>query len=215
MKKFIYFDLAESPTRDEWGHIAIFRERAHEFISSLRRLKIGTIVGSFRRNENETYSGALSIPPDDDMKALYVEFRHIYAQGERHNFRAIANIIARRSRNIIVRKFMKHLVAKSRSSLVEDGFFHVEGRKLSGEKLIDLWFNAKIFHSDKAKRKELNRLTKMLSDEGIRGLFFMAMYDAGLAAKNLYYITENLTETNLMIPVPTSFIDDLNRINSV
>ena len=208
---FIYFPMKDSIGADEWRRIDIFKERATEYIETLKRLKLGMIHGSFRRHNDGTYSGSLQSPPMHSLKGLYVEFRLLYATGEPSNFRNIANIVARRSGNEMVKKFIKHLVRQARSSLVEDGFFQIDGRPMSGEKIIDLWFNAKIFHSDEQKRKELDRLITLLSNDGIKGLFFMAVYDAGLAVKNLYNIIKDIQPSNMSVPVPASFIDELNN----
>jgi len=209
--KFIIFQINETIKPEEWHRIDIFKERAEEFIASLRKLRIGSITGSFKRKENGTYLGSLTIPPINSFKGLYIELRLLYAVGEPSNYKNIANIIAKRSGNSIIQKFMGHLVRSARSSLVEDGFFNIKGRPISGEKLIDLWFNAKIFHSDDQKRKELGKMTALLSDEGNKSLFFLAVYDAGIAIKNLYFIIKDMSPDNMTVPIPVAFVNGLKN----
>ncbi len=145
------------------------------------------------------------IPPDDDLRVLYFEFRHLYAEREPGNFLRVTNIISRRAGHPGVIECMKDLKRQSRSSMVENGSFHNDGLVLSARTLVDTWLNGRVFHSDRGRRKELADLNRWLSVQGVRVLLFFAIYDAVLAAKNLYYLIKDFRPDDMQILLPKKF----------
>ena len=149
--------LVQDPLNEnEWYSITVFKERTEEVIRQLQRLRLGQMSFNFSRRPNGTYEVTGDIPSDDDLRLLYFEFRHLYAKKEPGNFMRVAKIIARRAGNPGVVECMKDLKQQSRSSMVESGFFHDKQGTLSGTKLVDAWFNGKVFHSDRDRRRERN-----------------------------------------------------------
>jgi hypothetical protein len=202
----------------EWRNIAIFKERAAEFISTFEVIKKqypGLIHGAFHRNKDGTYGGGVKVPNMHDLKVLFLDFRLLYAEKEPANFRVVANILSRNTKNELVRAFMTHIKSKAVSDIIEDGFFKVDGKSLKCNKLIDLWFNAKIFHSDQEKRMELDKLNNILSNDVAVGLLFIAIYEFGLAIKNLSWVVTDYGINNKYIRIPGSFINDYNESISV
>ncbi len=192
--------LAHNPTDDEWYSISVFKERAQEVIDQLQRLKLtGIMTFHFARNPDGSYKASGEIPSDDDLRILYFDFRHLYAEQEAGNYFRVLQIISRCSGDQRVVRYMRDLKKQSRSSIVESGFFHDGDRRLSGKQLIDAWFNARLFHSDRERRDELARLNNWLSIDGVRILLFHAIRDATLAAKNLYYLIKDLGPDNPVV----------------
>jgi hypothetical protein len=211
-------EIEGSPSEGEWRRIASFKERAAEFISTFQVIKKqypGIIHGAFHRNTDGTYGGGIIVPKMHDLKVLFLDFRLLYAEREPANFRVVANILYRNAKNELVKAFVTHIKSKAVSSIVEDGFFKMDGKSLKCNRLIDLWFNAKIFHSDREKQEELQKLTNILSNEVVVGLLFIAIYDFGLAIKNLSWAIADYSSNNKYIKIPRSYVDDYNESISV
>jgi hypothetical protein len=203
--KLVPIPVHDPLTEDEWYSVSVFKERTEEVIRQLLRLRLGQMVFQFSRRPNDTYEVTGDIPSDDDLRLLYFEFRHLYAKKEPGNFMRVANIIARRARNPGVVECIKHLKNQSRSDMVESGFFHDKQGTLSGTKLVNAWFNGKVFHSDRERRRELAELNGWLSIQGVRVLLFFAIYDAVLAAKNLYHLIKDFRADHMEVLLPEKF----------
>jgi len=204
--------LQDDPTDGEWYAIGIFKERIVEVIGHVLRLRLtGDLTFSFLRRPDGTYRGSGEVPSDEELRLLYFEFRHLYAEREPGRFFKLLKIVSGRSRDERVKRCMKHLKAQSRNEVVESGFFHDQGGKLSGKQLVDTWFNARLFHSDRERREELAKLNNWLGEEGVRILLFHTVRDAILAAKNLYHLIKDLERNRRIILLPEEFCGNVHE----
>lgn len=127
-----------------------------------------------------------SIEQEEIIKSFITAFRHFYLDDEPTHFPGFHNRIVRRTQDVkavevlgSLRKRYKHVLNSSGGLAYYD-----RGQLVTPKKMIDLWFNAHYFHSDTAKRKELNdRLTRS------GGLFQFLFLDAlkELSAILIYY----------------------------
>jgi hypothetical protein len=204
--KFESVPLGQAPTQDQWYSLDVFKERVEAVLRERRRLNLhGTLVYNFSQQPDGTYACSGAIPSDDDLRLLYYEFRHLYAQREPGNFFRVLGIVSRCTRDDRVIRCMKHLKMRYRSEIVESGFFRVDGKRLSGKQLIDSWFNGRLAHSDRDRRQELATLNSRLGSQGVRILLFQTIWDAILGAKNLYYLIKDLRPDNLAVLLPGEF----------
>lgn len=142
---------------------------------------------------NFDFSGDLSFAQRDAsseqeeiIKSFITAFRHFYLDNEPTHFPSFHNRIVRGTQDARVVELLGSLRKRYKHVLDTSGglAYYYRGQLVTPKKMIDLWFNAHYFHSDTAKRKDLNQ---WLTRSG--GLFQFLFLDAlkELSAILIYY----------------------------
>lgn len=203
--RFVDIKVVHSLSPEEWHAVDSFKKQVRRVLILLRELGLGDLVGRYQKKSDGTYEGAMSIPPDETLRHLYFEFRQLYAEKDRNNFRRVADIIGRRCPDTRLRAFLGDLKSGARSELVESEFFKIGNRNLTGKQLVDAWFNADLTHSDIQRQKQVDDLNRQLSVDGVRSLLFLTVYDAILTARNLYFVINDFTPETMKVRVPAKY----------
>jgi hypothetical protein len=186
---------------EEWRCIEVFRRRATDFIEERNRLNLGRFGIHLSREPDGNLSGRAALPPERELKHLYLSFRFFYHKDEPSSFGKVANIVSRAISDPLVREAIKRIKAQWKGSF-SDTLSQFHGRKYSSEEIIDSWFNAHIFHSDYNKEQKLKELKSLLKDDLSHIALFMAIWDAGLAVSNLFTAVERMGRTDGEIALP-------------
>ncbi len=190
-----------------WDRINLFRERHKILKRNWEDLGINTISGNFQKNGN-FYSGSIELPNEFRLKGLYVDFRPFYSNKEPTNFEKICNYITTLTDSSDYQIFVKDQKRNFKSRFVENGWFNINGEKLSSKTLIKIWFNAKVFHSDKNKIEELRKYLHLLSSDSFSSLVFLCVYDSIKAINWIVWSISELTPTNLIIKLPNRIVKE-------
>jgi hypothetical protein len=112
------------------------------------------------------------------------------------------NYLASLTESVEYHNFIKKEKKKFKSTFIEDNWLKIDYKKLDTMEILDLWFNAEIFHNDKRKVVRLNRIRKVMSENLWKYLVFMAIYDTSLIIRNIHWSKSKLAEDNLYLLMP-------------
>ena len=156
--------------------------------------------GSFSRNSDGSYSGGLELPNLFRLKGLYVDFRHFYLQKDNSvNIYRLANFMSKLTDSVEYKHFIRKMKLNLKSNFIEKGWFVYKGKSFRTSEILDIWFNAEIFHSDSIKLKKLLSFQKVLEYETPQSILFMAVYDIILTIRNLHWSINELKSNNLFL----------------
>lgn len=173
-------------TDDEHRRITVFKRRATQ-LAQVPLIKAGhaKISAKIRGEEGKGVSIHVTLPPENDLRTLYLAFRFFYLQREPANFLRIVNILRRQTKDPDTINYFEGLKKQWNGSLRKQIEIVAGRRKLTPSLLIDLWFNAYYFHSNENKELELNRLLKITGRDFGRFLLTDAVYEASKAVLSL------------------------------
>lgn len=186
----------------DWARIKLFRQRFAELWDNFQDLKLGVMTGTFARESEGAYSGGFNLPNRHRLKGLYVDFRHFYLNDEPSNARGFSKYLATLTPDADYRQFMKAQRNKLRSEFIEQGWFMHKGQPFTTKQILDIWFNAEIFHNDPQKTATMLEWNETLATETGRSLLFMAVMDSTHVTRNINWSCAELTTSHLMLRMP-------------
>ncbi len=173
-------------TDDEHRRIEVFKKRAAQ-LAQVPLIKEGRaqISAKIRGEEGKGVNIAVTLPPETDLRALYMAFRFFYLQREPAYFLRIVKILRQHTNDHNTIAYLDYLKKQWIGSLRKQIEIVAGGRSLTPSLLIDLWFNAYFFHSDEKKESELNKMLEITGRDF--GLFLLtdAVYEAARAVISL------------------------------
>jgi hypothetical protein len=122
-------------------------------------------------------------PPEEDLINLITLLRPFYLQKETINFLRVSNIVL---------KYLdsKGQIIKDKAISIRENFIKTckdlpigidhDGKKLTATEIIDLYFNARIFHADPKKTKRFNELLQSPVGPVIQFTFKSAVRDLSI-----------------------------------
>ncbi len=198
--------LTVDHTDVKWNLIDLFRLRFATLWKNLKDLGLGELHGSFAREKNGCYRGGFVLPNEYRLKGLYVDFRHFYLQKAPVNTQSFANYLASVTKSDDYRRFVKEEKAKFRSRFVENGWFRFKGASFTTEQVLDIWFNAELFHCEPAKIETMKRWAEVLAEDTAKSMLFMAVYDSITVIRNLHWSVSELSEKNMYLKMPNKAV---------
>lgn len=206
MREFVKIDLIEAQrpfSVDDWKCIEVYKKRAMNFLEERKKLNLGTIQISISREPDGNLTGSGNIPLERDLKLFYLAFRFFFLEKERSNFNRVSNLIRDSFSNPAVNTFVKKIKEQWKGSFVKNiSDFH--GRNYSSKEIVDLWFNAHLFHSVEEKEVRLSEINSFLSSGLSQITLFMSVWDAGLSVASLYNSLEYLEKDRGYLTLPKS-----------
>lgn len=188
----------------EWDTLELFKRRFNILWENYKDLNIKHITGQFRRAESGGYEGGVDLPCNFRLKGLYVDFRHFYLNDEVTNLGRVANYLAKICVNDKYREFIKNEKKGIKSGLIESGYFEFDSKKITTKELLDIWFNAEIFHNDAAKASKLIEWLDVFKEDTAESLLYMAVYDHILVIKNINWSMLLFSKANLFLRMPNN-----------
>jgi len=189
-------------SRVDWEFIDLFRMKFTTLWNNLKDLKLGQFHGSFARQADGGYTGGLVLPNEYRLKGLYVDFRHFYLEKEATNVRRFANYLVSITESDDYRQFIKEEKNKLQSQFIESGWFRFKGKPFTTKQLLDIWFNAELFHSDPAKIAVMLDWAEVLAADTAKSMLFMAVYDSTLVVRNINWSALELSKHNMYLRMP-------------
>lgn len=200
------YKISRIPTEKERESINIFKERALDFIEERERICPKQIHIGAKRLDCGEYIGSSNLPDRKKLKTFYLAFRFFYQQKEPSNFLKVRNIISNISSGDHEMQYLKSIKDMWNYAMSELHNSDFLNKKITGDEIIRLWFNASIFHSDIDKRKRLKTMNNLLSETLSSAFLFLTVFKAGAPVGLLYKTIKNLSAGNLMISVPDDYI---------
>lgn len=177
----------------ERDSIRAYQRRVPELMATRVVMSAASIRGKLKWESGAGLQTFANLPPEDDLRSFYMAFRFFFLKSEPSYFMRVANIIGRHAQHPLVHSLLDRLRAQWTGALARQQFsIRVNGRALTTELLVDLWFNAHYFHSNPQKEAELNLLNSILSQDLNRYLLADAVFEATKAVGDLYAKTKDL-----------------------
>jgi hypothetical protein len=181
--------LNQDIVRSDLKILRLFCEKAASLNES-SMVKKGTgnlsVQMNYQKDVGMSYE-TQNAPPDDHLEQFLLRFRFFYGKKEPTHFPKILNVISRNTSSNELVEALRFMRKKWKESLFAGvASMEVNGRKLTAEYVLDLWFNAHYFHSNEAKRTELDSLSVALSPDFMKSLMLNAVINASNDILNVY-----------------------------
>lgn len=188
----------------EWPRIELFRRRFTILWDNLKDLRVGQLHGNFEKQKDGSYTGGFDLPNEHRLKSLYVDFRHFYFMNELININVekFSDYLSSLTNSIQYQGFIDGEKCKLRSGFIENGWFQYKGQSFTTEQVINIWFNAEIFHNNPKKTPIFLDWMKVLSSKTARSMLFMAVYDGIQIIRNINWTASELSRNNLYLKMP-------------
>ena len=197
----------KGPLKDtELEVVTIFKERASDFLKEREKVCPKQIRVGAKRLECGEFSGDSNIPNHEALKLYYLSFRFFYQQKEPSNFMRVRNIISNISNGDHEILYLKSLKDSWQRAMSETHMSDFLYKEISGKEILQLWFNATLFHSDIDKRKRLKTINNLLTEDLTSSFLFLTVLKAGASVGLLYKAIENLSSDNPKILIPDDYV---------
>ena len=77
--------------------------------------------------------------------------------------------------------------------------FQFKGKPFTTRQLMDIWFNAEIFHSNQTKIVVMEAWAKVLASNTARSMLFMSVYDSILIIRNINWSVMEFSKDNMYL----------------
>ncbi len=181
--------------RDEdWRSIEVFQKRALQLLNTAIVKEQQGIHSEIKWKLGKEFQTQSTLPSEENLQSLFMAFRCFYHEGEDSHFGKVANIIKRYSQDDRAYKHIDSLKEQWSGALYSRTInFKANGKKVTSALLLDAWFNAHYFHSDKNVEPLLQELNAALTPELNKFLLANAVYEASKAIVKLYDCIKALT----------------------
>jgi hypothetical protein len=194
--------LSVSAENVNWNLITLFRRRFKTLWENYKDLDPEPFVGTFKQATDGRYQGTFNLPPEHRLKSFYVDFRHFYLNNEPTNIYKFASYLSSLTESNDYHQFIKSEKKNLRSVFIEEGWFKFKGKPFTSREIIDIWFNAELFHSDLRKSRTLLGWLDVLSKDTAKSMLFLAVYHSIPAIGNINWSAMELSENNLYLRLP-------------
>lgn len=200
-KRYISIPLKIKAKEVNWELLELFRKRFDLLWNNLRDLKLENISANIHKLPDGTYDGNSSIPNDYRLKGFYTDYRHFYLQNERTNIFKIMKYLSSLTDLKDYHNFIKKEKDNYKSSFIENNWLNINSKRLNTAEVLDLWFNAEIFHNDENKMNRLNQVRNTMTPDLWKFIVFMAAYDTSLIIRNIHWSQSELSINNLNLMI--------------
>jgi hypothetical protein len=197
MVRIVEFRISQSLTEPEWEILA-------EFCAKVRRL-IGTKVvssdesainGKLRYTQDHGMQFEATVPPEEQISEFLMAFRFFYLEKEPTNFHMILSLLGKHAQDPDAREALKILKAQWANSLFQTTMYlSLNDHPVTASLLLDLWFNAHYFHSDKEKGEKLAQLNDVFTESFSKYMLLESTYNATKTIFTIYNALESLINT--------------------
>jgi hypothetical protein len=166
-KERIEVHISSLLNEDEWQLLKQFCEKSERLLST-KYLSVDktNYSASIKYQAGVGVSTRAELPPEEIISEYLMAFRFFYLEKEPTNFLRIVNLLSSKTNNKRVTSAYRSYRAKWKNYLFQKSIvFKVGEDELTTSLLLDLWFNAHYFHSDRAKHKRLEVIKESYSDE--------------------------------------------------
>ena len=192
-------ELNSDLTDTEWLSIRHYKIRAREFLQNLEDLKLPRVYSLTIDSSNDIKSVITNLYPGRHRaKSIYLDFRHFIADKEPSKFELVVNIIKSHiDHDHLMQSYLKSL---KRSFLQQQNDnITLNGKVLSANKIVNLWFNTEFFHAgDEYQNIDRMEILKSIEYEGGQNILFWSVITSQNHIKHLYACLKDLEENKCL-----------------
>lgn len=187
-------DITSLLTSDEYRCIKLFQIRVCELQKTTIISSNVNIESKIDLTVGEPFLISANIPPEKELKELFLAFRFFYLNDEPSNFFKIANILSKMAKNKTITEMIRNYKKRWENSLFR-GTISYDKQRLTSQKILDLWFNAHYFHQLQDREQELEKLNSYFSIEGSKSLLINSVLEATNVIFQLYQLCKLLASS--------------------
>lgn len=169
---------------------------------NFKDLKLERLSGSFSKDYNGVYIGSYNLPNEFRLKGFYVDYRHFYLEKEPTNIFKFANYLSSLTNSKEYKAFIKREKQNWESDLIGSGWFNYKGKSFKTMEILDIFFNAEIFHNDVNKTEVLLKWMEVFSTDTAKTILFMAINDTIPIIRNIHRSVSKLSKSNMYLQMP-------------
>lgn len=188
---------------EKWfDNIALFRDRVEKLAASQRKYQgIPTSqVGRIEATGELVFDA--NTPDIDHVVILALKFRFFYAQGEPTQFETVLTNVRRRTQDAWACGYLDWLAEHYKGAMKSTNTSEKLGLPVTNRKIIDLWFNSELFHSDYSKKVELTSIHERIGDVPSLFQLYLAIVKCSSYIKMLYSVVHLLSQEQQFIYTP-------------
>jgi len=187
---------------EEFSDIVEFRERAEKLASAQRKYQRIPISKTSRTQHTGEIAFEANTPDIEEIGSLARNFRFFYADKEPTQFQKILKKVRRRTKDEWAGGYLEWIAERykevMKSSQVSAGL----GHPVSNRRIIDLWLNSELFHSEKLKREELSKIQDIIGKEAPLFQLYVAIAHCSSYIHMLYSVVHLLDPKHQFIYSP-------------
>lgn len=209
MVKHIEIHISDSLSHGEWDVLRAFCDKAHRLIST-KLVSDGdaSIKGNVRYEKDKGMWFQASLPPEEQVAEFLMAFRFFYLQKEDTCFPKILSIVGRHTEQEEAREALKFFRKRWENSLFGNAMqLKLNGKQITTSSLLDIWFNAHYFHSDKDKVKELQVMKSLFSEDFAKYMLLDASYEASKIVLKFYQGLKDIVDDYFEKSQPAGPVD--------
>lgn len=180
MAKHIEVHISSLLSENDWEILRMFCDKARRLAATKLASEGGTgIRGKIRYERDKGLWFESELPPEEQVAEFLMAFRFFYLQKEPTHFLKVISLIGRHTNNQDVRRALK-VFGKQWNDFLFGKAFNIQfnDTPITSSLLLDLWFNAHYFHSNKDKEGELNKLKEGFSENFAKYMLLDAAFEA-------------------------------------
>ena len=209
MVKHIEIHISDSLSQGEWEVLRAFCDKARRLVST-KLISDGdaSIKGNVRYEKDKGIRFQASLPPEEQVAEFLMVFRFFYLQKEDTCFPKVLSIVGRHTEQKEAREALKFFRKKWENSLFGNAMqMTLNGKPITTSLLLDIWFNAHYFHSDKEKEKELHVMKSLFSENFAKYMLLDASYEASKIVLKFYQGLKDVVDDYFEKPQPVGSVD--------
>lgn len=182
--------------------IGLFRLRFRELWSnweSLKKqgLKLG---GGFSNHGDGKVSGPGCGIEVHRLKGFYLDFRFFWAKKEPTQYLKISSLLGKQCTDTRLHQCL----LSNKKQWREAGFLH-EWHGVQPDEMIDVLFNAELFHSAPNKRERMRYVRTLMSDDLAHHCLVYSVYTRMLVVRNINWVVQPLERERQYVRLPAEY----------
>lgn len=193
MARNVELRISQSLAEPEWEVLVDFCAKVKRLIATKVVSSDESAISSKIRYTQERGLGFdVTVPPEELIAEFLMAFRFFYLEKEPTNFYKILVLLGKHAQEPAAREALKILKVQWTNSLFQTRLYlSLNGQPVTASLLLDLWFNAHYFHSDKQKGEKLSNLNEAFTESFSKYMLLDSTYNA---TKTIFIVYSGLEE---------------------
>jgi hypothetical protein len=187
---------------EEFSDIFLFRERVEKLATAQRKYQRIPISRTRRTENPDELIFEANTPDIEEVASLARNFRFFYADKEPTQFQKILTKVRRGTRDEWACGYMDWLAEQYKEAMKATQVSAGLGHPVSNRKIIDLWFNSELFHSERSKKQELVDIHAAIGEMPSLFQLYVAIARCSCFVRDLYAVVHVLTVEHQFVCTP-------------
>jgi len=198
MARNVELRISQSLAEPDWEVLLDFCAKVKRLIATkVVSSDESAISGKIRYTQERGMWFEAILPPEEQIAEFLMAFRFFYLEKESTNFHKILSLLGKHAQNPEAREALKILKGQWTHSLFQTTLYlSLNGQPVTASLLLDLWFNAYYFHSDREKGEKLLNLNEAFTESFSKYMLLDSIYNATKTVFIVYNGLEELVRTS-------------------